>query len=332
MRNGYPLVELHRHLDGNVRLSTVLDLARKHRIALPADTEEGLRPHVQITTPEPGLVEFLAKFEVLQQVIVDYDAVRRITRENLEDAAAEGIDYIELRFSPAFMALKHGLDVFRVTEAVCAGLADGLAKLPVKAKLIGILSRNLPAELIDQELDAAIRFRTAGVVALDLAGNERDFPGTGFVRHFRAAREAGLRVIVHAGEAAGAHSVEQAVRELHAERIGHGIAARHDEALMDLLADRRIGIECCPTSNVQTSTVAGYADHPLGMFLRRGLAASINTDDPSISGIDLTHEYRIAATELGLSEADLRRCQENAVATAFLTDAERRELLAKVVA
>ena len=103
MRNGYPLVELHRHLDGNVRLKTILDLARQHRLELPAWTAEELRPYVQVTSPEPSLLGFLAKFELLRRVMVDYDAVFRIARENLEDAVAEGIDYIELRFSPAFM-------------------------------------------------------------------------------------------------------------------------------------------------------------------------------------------------------------------------------------
>jgi adenosine deaminase len=327
MRNGYPLVELHRHLDGNIRLETVLDLGRRHNLDLPAWELEALRPHVQITTPEPGLVEFLAKFDVLQRVMVDYDAVRRITRENLEDAVREGIDHIELRFSPAFMSMRHGLDVLKTAEAVCRALAEFHSEGPQRAKLIMILSRNLDPALVDLELEAAIRFRDDGVVALDLAGNERDYPGSLFVRHFRQARDKGLRVIAHAGEAAGPESIRQAVTELGAERIGHGIAARRDERLMDLLAERRIALEVCPTSNVHTSTVSGYADHPLPMFLRRGMRVTLNTDDPSISGIDLAYEYDIARTRLGLSEPELRLLQEHAVAAAFLTDIERGELL-----
>ncbi len=327
MRNGYPLVELHRHLDGNVRLATVLDLARRHRLELPAWEPEALRPHVQVMTVAPDLLGFLAKFDLLQRILVDYDAVRRIARENLEDAVAEGIDAIELRFSPYFMAQGHGLDPLSVTEAICDAV-DEARDLPVIAKLIVILSRTFGAETAEIELEAAIRCRDRGVVALDLAGDEGNFPGELFVEHFARAGEAGLRRVAHAGEAAGAGSVRQAVLGLGAERIGHGVRAIEDPAVLDLLAERRIAIESCPTSNVQTSTVASYQEHPLPAFLARGLLVSLSTDDPSISGIDLAHEYRVAQEELGLSEEDLRRLQENALATAFLSEDERRKLLA----
>jgi adenosine deaminase len=326
MRNGYPLVELHRHLDGNVRLETVLDLGRKHNVDLPASTLEELRPHVQIMDREASLLDFLAKFEMLCRVMVDYDAVRRIVRENVEDAVREGIDYIELRFSPRFMAERYGLDVFGVAEAACDALEE-VRDLPAKAKLIGIISRHYGPDAAWGELDAAIRLRDRGIVALDLAGDEANFPGELFVDHFRKAREAGLHVIAHAGEAAGAESVRQAVLGLGAERIGHGIRSIEDPAVIDLLLERGIPLEVCPTSNVQTSTVPDLASHPLPDLLARGLSVSLNTDDPSISGIDLAHEYRIAQEELGLGEDDLRRLQENAVAAAFLTPEERGDLL-----
>jgi adenosine deaminase len=328
MREGYPLVELHRHLDGNVRIETVLDLARQHGLELPAWTVEGLRPHVQITEREPSLMAFIAKFDLLKRVMVDYDAVRRIARENLEDAVREGIDYIELRFSPYFMGEEHGLDTNGVVEAACDALEEARGTIPVKAKLIGIISRHYGPEIGRVELAAAVRYRDRGVVALDLAGDEANFPGELFVRHFEEAREAGLRVTVHAGEAAGAASVRQAVLGLGAERIGHGVRAVEDAAVLDLLAERRVALEVCPTSNLQTSTVASYQSHPLPALLRRGLAVTLNTDDPGISGIDLAHEYRVAAEELGLSAAELRRLQENAMAAAFLTSEERAELLA----
>ena len=326
MRNGYPLVELHRHLDGNVRLETVIDLARQHNVDLPAMTVEGIRPYVQIVGREPSLVDFIAKFEMLRRVMVDYDAVRRIVRENLEDAVREGIDYVELRFSPAFMAEHHGLDTLAVAEAACDALEEA-RDLPVRAKLIGIISRHYGAEAGWTELEAAIRGRDRGIVALDLAGDEAGFPGELFVDHFRKAREAGLRGIAHAGEAAGAESVRQAVLGLGAERIGHGVRSIEDPEVLDLLAERGIPLEVCPTSNIQTSTVPDYQSHPLPALLARGLAVTLNTDDPSISGIDLAHEYRIAREELGLGEDDLRKMQENAVAAAFLTPEERDDLL-----
>jgi adenosine deaminase len=329
MRNGYPLVELHRHLDGNVRLETVLDLGRQHGIDLPAWTAEELRPYVEVTERVPSLLAFIAKFGVLKKVVADYDAVRRIVRENLEDAAREGIDYIELRFSPYFMGEEHGLDPAGVVEAACDALEEGRGRIPVQAKLIGIISRHYGPETAWIETDAAIRCRDRGVVALDLAGDEANFPGELFVDHFHRAREAGLRVTIHAGEAAGAASVRQAVLGLGAERIGHGIRCIEDPAVVDLLAERGIPLEVCPTSNVHTSTVPSYAAHPLPALLRRGLAVTLNTDDPSISGIDLAHEYRIAVEELGLTESDLRRMQETALAAAFLTSDERAALVAE---
>jgi adenosine deaminase len=327
MRHGYPLVELHRHLDGNVRIETVLDLCRRHGLELPAWTVEELRPHVQILEREPSLVHFIAKFELLRRAMVDYDAVRRIVRENLEDAAREGIDYIELRFSPYFMAETHGLDTFGVVDAVCDALEEGRGTIPVRAKLIGIIARNYGPEIGRIELAAAIRGRERGVVALDLAGDEAGYPGELFVRHFQEAREAGLHTIAHAGEAAGAESVRQAVLGLRAERIGHGIRAIEDPAVLDLLLEREIPLEVCPTSNLHTSTVRDYRSHPLPALLRRGIRCTLNTDDPSISGLDLAHEYRVAAEELGLSETEIRRMQETAVEAAFLTPEERAELL-----
>lgn len=327
MRNHFPLCELHRHLDGNLRLQTVLELGREHGLALPADDLEGLRPYVQVLTPEPDLLGFLAKFAVLRQVLVDYDAVRRIARENVEDAHREGIDHVELRFSPWFMAETHRLDPAGVTEAVCAGVAEGQAQLGTSVALIGILSRNYGVEIAWRELEAVLAGRGRGVVALDLAGDEKNYPGELFVAHFERARAAGLRTIAHAGEAAGAESVRQAVLELGAERIGHGVRAIEDPAVIDLLLARRIPLEVCPTSNVQTSTVPSFAAHPLPRLLELGLAVTLNTDDPSISGIDLAHEYEVAQSRLGLGEPELRRLQEDALAAAFLKPEARAGLM-----
>lgn len=326
MRNGFPLVELHRHLDGNVRLETVLDLGRRHGVNLPAWTPDELRPYVEVTEPVPSLLAFLAKFEVLQRVMVDYDAVRRIVRENLEDAAAEGIDYLELRFSPWFMGEKHGLDPAGIVSAVCDELAVALESVPIRAKLIGILSRTYGPDIAHRELDAVLKGKGRGIVAVDLAGDEAHYPGDLFVDHFARVRDEGLHVVAHAGEADGAGSVRQAVLELQAERIGHGIRALDDPAVVELLLERRIPLEVCPTSNVQTSTVVSYEEHPLAEMLARGLRVTLNTDDPSISGIDLAHEYRVARERLGLSEDDLTTLQQNALDAAFLSDDERRAL------
>jgi adenosine deaminase len=322
-----PLIDLHRHLDGSVRLETILDLGRLHKIPLPGDTLDALRPHVVVTTPQPGLIEFLAKFKWMTAVLADYDACRRIARENVEDAHREGIRYIELRFSPAFMADAHNLDPSRVTAAVIEGVREGEAITGVKANLIGILTRTYGPVRARRELRALLDHKRE-ITALDLAGDEGNWPAELFIEHFKEGRDVGWRVTVHAGEAAGAQSIVTAIDQLGATRIGHAVRAVEDEGVMDLLRERRIGIEANLTSNVQTSTVPDYASHPLRKFLEAGLLATINTDDPGISGIDLAYELDVAAPAAGLDESQIVRSLENAWDIAFLEPDEKVRLRA----
>jgi len=311
-----PKIDLHRHLDGSIRLETILELGLENGLPLPGHTLETLRPFVVVSEPQPGLMAFLAKFEWMVGVLVDAEACRRVAYENVEDARREGLDAVELRFSPIFMAQPHGLDPQAVTEAVIDGVAAGVRDFGVPAKLIGILSRTFGVDSCRRELDALLACRD-GLVAIDLAGDEGNFPPQLFIEHFRQAREAGLGVTIHAGEAAGAESIWSAIRDLGATRIGHGVRATEDPALLDYLAEHRIGLECNLTSNVQTSTVRDYASHPLRAFLERGLLATINTDDPGISGIDLAHEYEVAAPAAGLSAEQIARARRNAAEIAF---------------
>ena len=320
-----PLLDLHRHLDGCVRLETILDLGRRHGLPLPAWDVEGLRPHTQVDGRQPGVMEFIAKFRWMTGVMVDLDAVRRIACENVEDARREGLAYVELRFSPWFMAEPHGLDPAAVVEAVADGVAAGTRDHGVPVGLIGILSRTYGPETAARELDALLPHRER-LVAVDLAGDEARWPGEHFVPHFRRVRDAGLHVTIHAGEADGAHSVRQAIDGLGAERIGHAVHAADDPALLDLMAQRGIAVEANLTSNVQTSTVADYASHPLKRFLERGLLATINTDDPGISGITLAYEYEVAAPAAGLTPEQIRQAQRNALDAAFLSPGDRAAL------
>lgn len=322
-----PLIDLHRHLDGSVRLETILDLGRRHNIPLPGNTLDELRPHVVITTPQPGLIEFLAKFRWMTGVLVDYDACRRVARENVEDAQREGLHYLELRFSPLFMADAHNLDPSKVTAAVIEGVREGEAATGVKANLIGILTRTYGPVRARRELRALLDHRTE-LVALDLAGDEGNWPAELFVDHFNEGRDAGWHITVHAGEAAGAQSIVTAIEKLGATRIGHAVRAAEDPAVMDLLRERRIGIEANLTSNVQTSTVPDYANHPLKKFLQAGLLATINTDDPGISGIDLPHELDVAAPAAGLDQEEIAQALRNAWEIAFLPPEEKRRLSA----
>lgn len=324
--NALPLIDLHRHLDGSVRLETILELGRKHNLPLPAWEVESLRPYVQITEPQPGVMAFLEKFKWMIGVLVDYEACRRVAYENVVDAKREGIDYVELRFSPWFMAQGHGLKPEGIVEAVAAGVEEGRRETGIGAKLIGIISRTYGPETGMLELKALTSQRDK-LVGLDLAGDEANFPGELFVEHFRLGREAGWRITVHAGEAAGPESVWQALRGLGAERIGHATRIDEDPKLVDALAERGIAIEANLTSNVQTSTVASLKAHPLKGWLEKGLRATINTDDPGISNIDLPYEYDVAAPEAGLTVDEIRRVQTNALAAAFVSDEERAGLL-----
>ncbi|HKP92610.1 MAG TPA: adenosine deaminase, partial [Chthoniobacterales bacterium] len=326
-----PFIDLHRHLDGNVRLETILDLARQHKIELPATTVEELRPYAQVTEPQPGLMAFIGKMLWATRVLADGEACRRVARENVEDAKREGIDYIELRFSPWFMAEPHRLNPEEVIEGVITGIAEGVKATGVRVNLIGILSRTYGADIASKELAALLAHREH-FIALDLAGDEANFPAPLFVEHFKKGRDAGWRVTVHAGEAGGSQSVWDAIRLLGAERIGHGVRALEDPKLADYLAENRVPIEANLTSNVHTSTVTSLAAHPLREMMARGLVCSINTDDPGVSGIDLEHEFEVAAPGAGLSREQIRQAQINAVETAFLSEDEKRVLREKRLA
>lgn len=326
----FPLFDLHRHLDGSVRLDTVLDLGRQHNLPLPSWDLEGLRPHVQVTGPQPGLLAFLEKFHWMTAVLVDYEAVRRIAYENVEDACQEGIAYLELRFSPWFMAEANALNPAGIVEAAIDGAAAGEREFGVRTKLTGILSRTYGPETAWKELEVLLQYHDH-LVALDLAGDEANQPAELFTEHFRRARDAGWQITVHAGEAAGPESIWQAIRLLGATRIGHAVWAAQDPALLDYMAEHRIGIEANLTSNVQTSTIPDYASHPLRGYLERGLLATINTDDPGISGIDLPYEYRVAAPKAGLDLALAQQAQRNALEIAFLDEAEKEILRTRKV-
>lgn len=323
--NTLPLTDLHRHLDGNIRIATILELGQKFSLALPAYNIEGLRPYVQIVETEPNLLAFLSKLDWGVAVLGDLDACRRVAYENVQDVMNAQIDYAELRFSPYYMAMKHNLPLIGVVEAVVDGVQAGCRDFAVKANLIGIMSRTFGQQHCQQEL-AALLTQKDNLVAIDLAGDELGHPGAHFVEHFKTVRNANLQVTVHAGEAAGAQSVWQAIHELGATRIGHGVKAIEDPKLLDYLVKHKIGIESCLTSNIQTSTVASFAKHPIKTFLDHGVLACLNSDDPAVEGIELPHEYEIAATKVGLNQEQIRQTQMNGLEIAFLSEAEKSAL------
>ena len=321
-----PLIDLHRHLDGNVRLETILDLGRKHNLPLPAWDVDGLRKYVQVVEPQPGVMAFIEKFKWLVGVLTDLDACYRVAYENIEDAKKEGLDYVELRFSPWFMAQPHQLNPRGVVEAVISGFKDGARDMGIKANLLGIISRTYGVETAWKELDALMAGKDV-LVGLDLAGDEANFPARWFEEHFKKARDIGWHITIHAGEASGAESVWEAIRYLGAERIGHAVHAVQDADLIRFMVEHRIGVEANLTSNLQTMTVKDLKEHPVKQFLEAGVLVALCTDDPSISNIDLHHEFNIAAPEAGLTKNEISVLQRNALEMAFLSKEEKASLL-----
>lgn len=321
-----PLVDLHRHLDGNIRPKTIWQLAQKNNIKLPADNFESFLPHVQITDSEADLIAFLKKLDWGVGVLKSLDDVVRIGYENVEDAFNANIDYAELRFSPYYIAMTHNLPIEGVVEAIIEGVNKGKEKFSTKTNLIGILSRTFGVDHCQSELNALLAYKD-NLVAVDLAGDEYNFPGGLFDNHFKQVKDAGLNVSVHAGEAAGPESVWHAIKTLGATRIGHGVACANDQQLMDYMRDHQISIESCLTSNYQTGTIQNLAIHPVKTFLANDLLVCLNTDDPAVENIELAGEYQLAREVLQLSNAQITQLQRNAIQMSFLSELEKKTLM-----
>ena len=321
-----PLVDLHRHLDGNIHPATVWDLAQQHNIKLPGANVDEFTPHAQIQDQTSDLLAFLKKLDYGVSVLANLDAVYRVAYENVKDAKEQGLDYTELRFSPYYMAETFKLNIAEVVNVVADAVSTASKEFNIKTNLIGILSRTYGSEICQQELSAILTHKDK-ITALDLAGDELNYPAEMFVNHFKQARDAGLQITVHAGEAAGPESVWNAINLLGASRIGHGVAATQDMKLMDYLRDNKIAIESCPTSNYQTATIKDLTKHPLKTFLNHGVIVCLNTDDPAVSNITIKHEYKVATDVLGLTANELRQIQLNGVEAAFLSEQEKSALM-----
>ncbi|PCH95289.1 MAG: adenosine deaminase [Gammaproteobacteria bacterium] len=321
-----PLLDLHRHLDGNIRPATIWQLAEKNSIALPTTNFDDFIPHVQIQQCESDLLAFLKKLDWGVAVLKSLDDVKQVAFENVEDAFNAGLNYTELRFSPYYMAMNHKLAISDVVAAIIDGVNLGVKTFAVKVGLIGILSRTFGVEQCQLELDALLTHKEH-LIAIDLAGDEYNFPGELFVSHFKQVRNAGLQVTVHAGEAGGAKSVWQAINELGATRIGHGVATIEDEKLMSFMVNNNIAIESCLTSNFQTGTVTDLSKHPLKSFLDHGIKACLNTDDPAVQGIEIKDEFDVAKQVLKLSHNEITQLQKNALDVCFLSTSDKKYLL-----
>lgn len=323
--NKLPLIDLHRHLDGNIRPSSIWELAHENNIQLPVTQFEQFIPLVQIQNSEANLIDFLKKLDWGVKVLSSLDNCKRIAFENVEDVYNAGIHYAELRFSPFYMAQAHNLPINDVVAAVIDGVKQGVAQYPVKINLIGILSRTFGVNNCQIELAALLEYKQH-LVAIDLAGDEYNFPGDLFVEHFNQVDNAGLQATIHAGEAAGSSSVWQAINQLNAKRIGHGVACVNDQKLMDYMATNQIAIESCLTSNFQTGTISNLADHPIQTFLANDMLVCLNTDDPAVENTELKAEFAIARDIVKLTDKQIEQLQLNALTASFLSTSEKQAL------
>lgn len=323
-----PKVELHRHLEGSLRLATLADLAREHDMDLPSHDAEILRPYVQVVGDPTGFAGYLAKFKLLRHFYLTRDVVVRLAYECIADAAHDNVKYLELRFSPIALSKIQGFTLEEVTEWVILAAERAQADHDIQVRLLVTIGREENAQVARRVAEVALAARNQGMAGLDLAGDEVTFPAAPLVDVFRWAHEQGMHTTIHAGEAGPASNIGAAVEEMYAERIGHGVRAGEDPAVVSMLARNRTTLEMCPTSNLHTGAVPTMRDHPLRRYQEAGVRVTINTDDPGISNTTLTDEYVAAIQDVGLTPAGLRQAIIDAAASAFLPEDERARLVA----
>ncbi len=310
--------ELHRHLDVSIRMETLLRLAQGRGLETQSTSLEAFRQKLVLTKPLADLSSVLATFVLFQKVLDRPEVLDQVAFEVVEDCWQEGTRAAELRFSPSFVAEFSHLAWDDVLSGFERGMKRALEKYPdMRAGLICIASRDYGAEAVDQVAEFYIKHRDR-FAGMDLAGNEVQFPCRMFEASFKKIIAAGGKVTVHAGEACGPENIWEAIELLGARRIGHGISAIQDPALMRYLSEKKICLEMCPTSNWLTQSVPSFEEHPLPKVLRAGVPVTINTDDPTVFGTTLPQEIQLCWRKMGMSETELKLCQKHAMDASFL--------------
>ena len=321
-----PKAELHCHLDGSVRPETLIDLGKEYKKPMPATDPETLREYMRVDDAR-HLEDYLARFDTTLSVMQTADALDRIAYELAIDAARDGVRYIEVRYAPVLNTYE-GLSLEEAVEAPLRGLARAEREGGAIGRIIVCGLRNLSPDVSMELAQLAVAYKGRGVVAFDLAGGELGNPASAHVDAFAYVREHDLPCTCHAGEGDGASSVREAIHVCGAHRIGHATRLIEDESLTEYVNDRRIALEICLTSNVQTHAVESYEEHPLRQYFDRGMNVVLNTDNRLMSGTTLTDEYHHAAKQLGFSLAELSEIAINGFASAFLPWEERERLIA----
>jgi len=323
----WPKAELHVHLDGALRPATMLELARAQGIRLPAETPEALAKAMLVRDAK-NLEEYLEKYKITLSVLQTAAALERVAYEFVIDKAAENVRYVEVRYSP--LLHRPALTLAQAIEAPLAGIRRAAAETGTRVGLIVCAMRTKPPAESLELARVAAEYHSAGVTAFDLAGAERGFPARDHRAAFEYAAAHGMACTCHAGEGDGPDSIDQALHECGAQRIGHGTRLLEDTTLLDEVVRRRIPLEMCLTSNVHTHVVASVAEHPFKRYLQQGVVVTLNTDGPLTDGITLTDEYFLAHAVLGLAPDELARVVLNACESAFLPEYEKVALVSRV--
>jgi adenosine deaminase len=322
-----PKAELHCHLDGSLRPATLAELAHEHGVALPDRDPEAVRRYMRVDNAH-NLEEYLQRFEVTLAVLQTGEALERVAYELAEDAADDGVQYLEVRYAP-ILNVRNGLTLGEAVEAPLRGLARAQRTHGIVARTIICALRTLPPDVSMQMARLAAEYRGHGVVGFDLAGAERGHPAADHEAAFQHAIAHGLACTCHAGEGWGPDSVRQAVHTCGAKRIGHGTRLIEDAALTQEVARRGVALEICLTSNLQTHAAPSYAAHPLRRYFDLGLAVVLNTDNRLMSDVTLVDEYRHAAKDLDFTAEELCRLALNGFEHAFVEPNEKAALMAR---
>ena len=324
-----PKVELHCHLDGCLRIETILDLGQRYNISLPASNPEDLIKLLCIGKKRGTLEEYIARFDITLSVMQTPEALTRIAFELIEDVAAENVRYIEVRYAP-ILHTRMGMTLEEAVEAVRDGLIKGEKAFGVKSGIIICGIRHISPEASLKLADLCVRYKNKGVVGFDLAGAEENFPAKDHREAFYMILNHNINATIHAGEAFGPSSIHQAIHYCGAHRIGHGTRLKEDKDLMHYVNDHRITMEVCLTSNWHTYSVRSLKQHPFRFYYDQGIRVTLNTDNRLMSDTTLTKEFGLARDLFDFTLHDFREVTIIAMKAAFLPHQERKEMIQSI--
>jgi len=324
-----PKAEIHCHLDGSLRPRTVLELAEEQGVELPTTNVAKLTRLLQAGKRTRNLGEYLKIFDITLSVMQEREALYRVAYELAEDAAAENVRHLEVRYSPILHRRKR-LSFDQIVDPVIAGLADAGRRYGITTGVIICGIRSMSPRYSVALAELALEYKNRGVLAFDLAGQEKDYPAKAHRAAFQLVLRNNINSTVHAGEAFGPASIAQALHYCGAHRIGHGTRLREDRDLMQYVNDHRIPLEVCLSSNVQTRAVRSIREHPFHFYFKQGLRLTLNTDSRLVSGTTVSQEMALAARAFRLSPYEVKRIVINGFKSSFLPYSQKARLLREV--